>query len=159
MFGIFTWTFMSYVPIFATACFHNVKPNFQKNTSSNGSDFMSAWHQVLWTDKTSCPCPAHYWVRHSALVPICLPLFMFIVSKPFSLYNKAVTSICCLSQQSWLGDLELRGHPAHRQPDPINSMPPLFSSFEEKHFVKLNSNRPPKLLLNNTWGGALHMSN
>ena len=70
----------------------------------------------------------------------------------FSLYNKAVTSICCLSQQSWRDDLELGGHPAHRQLDPINSMPRLFSSssFEEKHFVKQNSNRPPKLLLNNT---------
>ena len=98
MYRIFTWTFMSYVPIFATACFHNVKPQFQKLFCSNWFRFhVGKSLSQFDTKRQAVHVEPITGVQHSALASICLRLFMFMFLNPFSLYNKAVTSICCLS--------------------------------------------------------------
>ena len=105
---------------------------------------ISVWHQ---TDNKS-----YYWAHHSTPQPICLPLFMFKFWNPSPFTRK-------LSRQFvvFLRDLELRGHSGGLQVFPINSMRRLFNLWR-KHFKGRNS-EPTRLLLNNTWGGALHMSN
>ena len=134
MYRIFTWTFMSYVPIFATACFHNVKPQIQKLFCSNWFRFhVGKSVSQLDTKRQAVHVEPITGVQHSALASICLRLFMFMFLNPSPFTTKLSSQFVVFLSKVADPLLELRGHlPAQRQLDLINLMPFFLPfSFEE----------------------------
>ena len=154
MFGIFTWTFMSYVSIFATAYSINLEQNFQKLFSLKWFRFHvdarlgTKSCEETRQDKQSMSSPLL-----APTLSTCVnlsPLVHVHVLEPLlplqqSCHVNLLSSFPAKLPVTWSSEVIL----------PNGNLIQLtrcrvFFSFEEKHFVKQNSNRPPKLLLNNT---------
>ena len=119
-------------PYICTSIFSHCGAKFSQLFSSNGSDFMSAQGSASLTAS-----PVNRQDKQSMSSPLLAPTLSTCVNLSPLVHVHVLEPLLPLQQSCHVnllsffpskvaGDPELRGHPAQRQLDPINSMPRLF---------------------------------